>query len=151
MVLATSARDGSFWSSSSQEIVLCSAETQGKTDQYISTWLKQQKRDDIVLATKVPYLYTLITSAHLPMLCHAAELRTANHLMLSGSNSMIAQSWINAAKCVCSLKLCRLKCPFTMAGSRVWQQVPQTEWRADADNSKAGGRERQWEPLQTWH
>ena len=33
--------------------VLCSAETQGKTDEYISTWLKQQKREDIVLATKV--------------------------------------------------------------------------------------------------
>ena len=32
---------------------LRSAETQGKTDQYISTWLKQQKREDIVLATKV--------------------------------------------------------------------------------------------------
>ncbi|CAL5225561.1 g8398 [Coccomyxa viridis] len=30
-----------------------SAETQGKTDQYISTWLKQQKREDTVLATKV--------------------------------------------------------------------------------------------------
>ena len=35
------------------DCVLCSAETQGKTDQYISTWLKQQKREDIVLATKV--------------------------------------------------------------------------------------------------
>lgn len=28
-------------------------ETQGLTDQYISTWLKNRKRDDIVLATKV--------------------------------------------------------------------------------------------------
>ena len=31
----------------------CSKETQGKTDQFISSWLKQQKREDIVLATKV--------------------------------------------------------------------------------------------------
>lgn len=28
-------------------------ETQGLTDKYISTWLKDQKREDIVLATKV--------------------------------------------------------------------------------------------------
>ena len=31
----------------------CSAETQGRTDQYISTWLKEQRREDLVLATKV--------------------------------------------------------------------------------------------------
>jgi len=29
-------------------------ETQGRTDQYIGTWLKHRKREDIVLATKVP-------------------------------------------------------------------------------------------------
>lgn len=31
----------------------CSAETQGKTDEYISTWLADQKRDNIIVATKV--------------------------------------------------------------------------------------------------
>lgn len=30
-----------------------SEETQGNTDRYINTWLKNQKRDDIILATKV--------------------------------------------------------------------------------------------------
>ncbi|EIE26615.1 Aldo/keto reductase [Coccomyxa subellipsoidea C-169] len=30
-----------------------SAETQGKTDEYISTWLKSQARDKVILATKV--------------------------------------------------------------------------------------------------
>ena len=83
---------------SSQVIVLCSAETQGKTDQYISTWLKQQKRDDIVLATKVASLYTLYHISGLIMLCHAAELRIANHLMFSGSNSTSALSWNNAVR-----------------------------------------------------
>lgn len=29
------------------------AESQGSTDRYISTWLKDQKREDVVLATKV--------------------------------------------------------------------------------------------------
>lgn len=29
------------------------SETQGKTDEYIATWLKKQRREDIVLATKV--------------------------------------------------------------------------------------------------
>ena len=33
--------------------VSCSAETQGMTDKYIATWLRQQKRDGVVLATKV--------------------------------------------------------------------------------------------------
>ena len=34
-------------------LALCSAETQGMTDKYISSWLRQQKRDGVVLATKV--------------------------------------------------------------------------------------------------
>ena len=29
------------------------AETQGRTDQYIGSWMKGRKRDDIVLASKV--------------------------------------------------------------------------------------------------
>lgn len=30
-----------------------SADTQGRTDEYIATWMKEKKREDIVLATKV--------------------------------------------------------------------------------------------------
>lgn len=33
--------------------MFCSAETQGKTEQYISSWLKDQPRDKVILATKV--------------------------------------------------------------------------------------------------
>lgn len=33
--------------------LVCSAETAGRTDQYICSWLKHQKRENIVLATKV--------------------------------------------------------------------------------------------------
>lgn len=43
----------------SNHIAICSypvppkAETQGRTDRYINTWLKDRKRDDVILATKV--------------------------------------------------------------------------------------------------
>ena len=36
-----------------------SEETQGCTDRYISTWLRSQKREDIVLATKVLWTHLL--------------------------------------------------------------------------------------------
>ena len=31
----------------------CLAETQGRTDRYIGSWLKTRRRDDIIVATKV--------------------------------------------------------------------------------------------------
>lgn len=43
-------------------------ETQGTTDRYIASWLKQQKRDDIFLATKAPPHPT--PCPHLPSRCH---------------------------------------------------------------------------------
>ncbi len=55
---------------------LCSAETQGKTDQYISTWLKQQKREDIVLATKVRRQQALTVSPSQALSCRLSASAT---------------------------------------------------------------------------
>jgi hypothetical protein len=41
-------------------------ETQGLTDKYISTWLKNRKREDIVLATKVRHITFHVLTFQLP-------------------------------------------------------------------------------------
>lgn len=41
----------------------------------------------------------------------------------------------------------RLIAATVVPGGRIWQQISQKEWGADAGHSAAGGGEREWEPL----
>ena len=79
----------------------CSAETQGQTDRFISTWLKNQKREDLVLATKVCTIRLPEGSRH--PVSHMPENHTMSGLHLlylcyngsqgAESSSMLGMYW----------------------------------------------------------